>query len=258
MPLSGMPPLIIVGRVMTKTPKNCPLNFDDRVLGFLPDEMFYSEAYANLPFESLMKIKNNLEPWQQVSITLSYLPALQALQSIPFTVEDNKVLLNGGLGPVNQALIHLCILHNAKKVYVPCDPECSSLVRELGAKPCGPRHNDWGPAFYESLDVVIDSIGQNHFITSKAMLVETGHLVVLGSKDVDSRKGDLLYPLHKTAVDWRLKSSTRTSVFDYMKVFNTDREAFKVCACEVKTRRLQANECIHNLRFVLLVPTERF
>jgi NADPH:quinone reductase-like Zn-dependent oxidoreductase len=232
MPLPGMPPLIVVGRVTHITPENCPLKFNDRVLGLLPDEMYYSQTYAKLPFDSLMKIKNNLDPWQQVSIALSYLPALQALQSAPFTVGKNKVLLNGGLGPVNQALIRLCQLHNAKKIYVPCEPQYASLVRELGAKPLGPNHSDWGALFYESIDIVIDSIGQNGFITSKVVLVETGHLVVLGSKDMDSKKGELSYPMNKAFVDWRLKTSLRTSIFDYMRVFKTDRESFKVRKCK--------------------------
>ncbi len=211
------------------TPEKCPLKFNDRVLGLLPSEMYYSTTYAKLPFKSLIKIKNNLEPWQQVSIALSYLPALQAMQSAPFTVENCKVMINGGLGPVNQALIRLCILNNAKKIYVPCEPQYASIVRELGAKPLGPRHTDWGALFYEAMDIVIDGIGENGFVTSKVVLVESGHLVILGNKDMDSRRGEFGYPINKAFVDWRNKTSIRSSIFDYMHVFKTDREAFKVC-----------------------------
>jgi NADPH2:quinone reductase len=228
MPLPGMPPLIVVAKVMHITPDKCPLKFNDRVLGLLPSEKYYSQTYAKLPYKSMMKIKNNLDPWQQVSIALSYLPALQALQTSPFTVEGNKVLLNGGLGPVNQALIRLCHLHNAKRIYVPCEPQHSALVRELGAKPLGPHHTDWGALFSESIDIVVDSIGENNFITSKVVLVESGHLVVLGMKDLDSRRGELSFPIQKAFNDWRLKSSYRTSFFNYMDLFENNRDVFKV------------------------------
>lgn len=226
MPLKGMPGVIIVGSIMTKTPSHCPLSFGDRVLGIFKDAKYYSENYANLPFKDLIKLKKNLEPWQQVSIVLSYIPALQALQTCPFTVEGNKVLLNGGLGPINQALIHLCKVHRARRIYVPVEPEYASLVREMGAKPMGPKHSDWGPTLMNSIDVVVDFIGSNKFITSKAMLVETGHMIVAGTKDLDSRKDDLFYSLNKAFVDWRLYSSTRTSIFEFMKVYDTDRESF--------------------------------
>jgi NADPH:quinone reductase-like Zn-dependent oxidoreductase len=227
MPLPGMPKLILVGTVMTKTPEGCPLAFNDRILGIYDEEMYYSETYTNLPFKNLMRLKKNLEPWQQISILLSYLPALHILQTCPFTVQDNRVLLNGGLGPINQALIHLCKLHQAKRIYVPVEPEYASLVREIGAKPVGPKHSDWGPQLVDTIDIVIDSIGANGFITSKAMLVETGHMVVTGCKDMDSKKDEFFYSMNKIFVDWRLNSSSRTTIFQFMKVFQSDRELFE-------------------------------
>mmetsp|Transcript_14348 Transcript_14348/g.21558 ORF Transcript_14348/g.21558 Transcript_14348/m.21558 type:complete len:405 (+) Transcript_14348:100-1314(+) len=227
MPLPGMPKLILVGTVMTKTPEGCPLAFNDRILGIFDEEMYYSETYTNLPFKNLIRLKKNLEPWQQISILLSYLPALHILQSCPFTVEDNRVLLNAGLGPINQALIHLCKLHRAKRIYVPVESEYASLVREIGAKPVGPKHSDWGPILLDTVDIVIDSIGANGFVTSKAMLVETGHMVVTGCKEMDSKKDDWFYSMNKRYVDWRLNSSSRTTIFQFMKVFENDRELFE-------------------------------
>lgn len=227
MPFVGMPKLVVVGQVMTKTPEHCPLRFKDRVLGFFEDERYYSETYTKLPYSRLIKVKKNLDPWQQVSIALSYLPALQILQSCPFTVDNNRILLNGGMGPINHALIRLCKLHGAKKIHVPVEPEYDSLVREIGAKPMGPLHSDWGPILIDTIDIVVDCIGENKFITSKAMLVETGHMIVTGCKDLDSRKGQMFNGLDKRYVDWRLNSSTRITIFDFMKAYVNDREVFE-------------------------------
>lgn len=227
MPCAGAPALIIVGQIMTKTPEGCPLAFNDRILGISEDEACYSEKYVKVPFKNLIRLKKNLEPWQQISILLSYLPALQILQLCPFPVGDNRVLLNGGLGPINQALIHLCKLKGAKKIYVPVDPEYASLVREIGAKPLGPRHSDWGPILINTIDIVVDFIGSNGFATSKAMLVENGHMIVTGCKDLDSTKEEFLYSINKRFIDWRLNSSTRVSIFAFMQVFKNDLEFFE-------------------------------
>ena len=91
----------------------------------------------------------------------------------------------------------------------------------------GPLHSDWGPILIDTLDIVVDCIGENKFITSKAMLVETGHMIVTGCKDLDSRKGELFNGLDKKFVDWRLNSSTRITIFDFMKAYVNDREVFE-------------------------------
>jgi len=229
LPLKGTPQLVMVGKIMSKTPDYCPVKFGDRVMAFL-DDKFHSDRYAKLPFQSLFKLKKNLEPWQQVSIVLSYLPALQALQTAPFTVEANKVLLNGGLGPVNQALIHLCLLHGAKKVYVPVEGRQAGIVRGFGARPVGPRHVDWSRNLIDTIDIVIESIGENSFITSSAMLVDTGHMIVLGASSMDKKNNEFLYPLKKMLVDMKLKASERASIFDFGNALgtslSTDRETF--------------------------------
>ncbi len=199
---------------MSKTLEHCPVQHGDRVMAMLPVE-YESETLANVPFELLIPMKKNLEPWQQVSIALSYLPALQIMQSAPFTVEGNKVLLNGGMGPVNQALTHLCILHGAKKVYVPVEHHHSGYVRGFGARPVGPKHSDWSRLLIDKIDLVIDGIGENNFVTSNAMMVDTGHMIVTGTKDLDGRTDEFFHSFQRMMVDMRLKGSERTTIFDF-------------------------------------------
>ena len=152
---------------------------------------------------------------------------------MPFPVSENRVLLNGGLGPVNQALIHLCHLHGARKVYVPVEDQYTSFARELGAKPLGPKHSDWGHLFVNSLDIVVDGIGENNFVTSKTVLLDSGFMVVVGYKDLDSKQhADFIYKVNKSYVDMRLNSSSRVAIFEYMKSFDTDREKFVVSTQE--------------------------
>ena len=136
-PLPGSPGFVCVGQVMTQTPKHCDIQFNDHVLALLPvekDARF--ETYANIPFASAIKVSKTTDAMTQVSLILSYLPALQILQTLPYKVKNKKVILNGGIGPVNRSLIHLCILHGAKKIYVPCLKKHREEVRKIAWFSC--------------------------------------------------------------------------------------------------------------------------
>jgi len=44
---------------------------------------------------------------------------------------------------------------------------------------------------------------------------------------MDSKKDEFFYSMNKRFVDWRLNSSSRTTIFQFMKVFESDRELFE-------------------------------
>jgi len=226
-PLPDFPGFICVGRVMTQTPGFCDIQLNDRVLVILPVEKNAQfETYANVPFNSVIKVAKDIDAKAQVSIILSYLPALQILQSLPYKVKNKKVILNGGVGPVIRALIQLCIIHGAKKIYVPCRKTHREDIRKIGGKTLGPRHSDWGPSYIEEIDIVIDAIGENNFVTSKAVLKEKGHLCVIGFTDSALKKKTMFNNLNKMILDYRVSQSENTTVFNFNESMNSDRESF--------------------------------
>ena len=227
MPIEGAPSIIIVGEVTSHTAPHCSVSYHDQVLALLP-EKYYSTTYAKIPFDRVIKVKKNLDPWQQISMVLTYLPAVQALQSVPFNLSKQRVLICSGLGPMNQALIHLCIASNANAVYVPCEDQYADTVRKMGAKPVGPHHTDWGPILINSIDVVFDSVGENKFITSKAMVVKDGHMVVTGHEILNKEIGSFWYGWSKRDIDTRLKNSQRVSQYNFMQSFDSKRQDFEV------------------------------
>lgn len=226
-PLPGSPGFVCVGRVMTQTPKFCDIQLNDRVLCILPiekDAQF--ETFANIPFYSAIKVDKTVDPIVQVSLVLTYLPALQILQSLPFKVKNKKVLLNGGVGPVNRSLIHLCILHGAKKIYVPCQKKHREEVRRIGGKTAGPKHSDWGPSFIGEFDIVIDAIGENGYTTSKAVLNEKGCLCIIGNTHSALQGDGVVNSFNKMILDYRVSNYKRTHVFHLHDVMEKDRLSF--------------------------------
>ncbi len=212
---------------MTQTPYWCDIQLNDRVLVAFPVEkkaMF--ETYANIPFKSAIKVPKNVDAMTQVSIVLTYLPALQILQTLPYKVKHKKVLLNGGVGPVIRSLVHLCILHGAKKIYVPCEKKYREEIRKIGGKTAGPKHHDWGPSFINEIDLVVDAIGENSYVTSKAVLNEKGHLCVIGNTDTALKGEGLFNNLNKMVLDYRVSNFKRTTVFGLMTSLEKDRQSF--------------------------------
>lgn len=225
-PVEGAPSIIIVGTVTSHTVSYCPISYQDRVLALLP-EKYYSVSYVKIPFDRVIKVKKNLSPWQQISMVLTYLPAYQALNLVPFDLYKQRILICSGLGPVNQALIHLCVASKADVVYVPCEDKYAKMVRQMGALPIDSQHTDWGPMLINSIDVVFDSIGENKFITSKATVVKDGYMVVTGHKLLNSEIGSFWYGWNKRDIDSRLKSSKRISQYNFMQSFDSNRREFE-------------------------------
>lgn len=212
---------------MTKTPSFCDIKLNDRVLCLLPVEQDARfETFANVPFDSAIKVDKYINPMVQVSIVLTYLPALQILQSLPYKVKNKKVLLNGGIGPVNRSLISLCILHRAHKIYVPCEKKYRKVVREFGGQPTGPRHSDWGPSYIGELDLAIDGIGENSYATSKAVLNEKGYMCIIGHSHHAMEEDGVFKSLNKRFVDHRNSKCKITTVFSLLDSLNKDRKSF--------------------------------
>lgn len=226
-PVEGAPYIIIVGQVTSHPAPYCHISYRDRVLALLPEKN-YSTTYVKIPYDRVIKVKKNLAPWQQISIALTYLPAYQALKCVPFNLTEQRVLICSGLGPMNEALIRLCVASKAEIVYVPCEDKYAKTVRKLGAEPIEAHHTEWGPMLINSIDVVFDSIGENKFITSKAMVVKDGHMVVTGHKILNNELGRFWYGWHKRDIDYRLKNSARISNYNFMESFESNRQEFEV------------------------------
>ena len=226
-PLPDTPGFICVGRVMSNPPRNCGINVNDTVMAILPTHS-KCELYTKIPHHLLLKVPSNIDPFILVALVLTYVPALQALQTAPFTVEGKRVMINGGVGPVSQALIHLSRIHGAKRIYVPAQKCHKDLVKRLGAKILGPSHLDWGRTMMGELDVVVDAIGENNFTTSRLALKKKGHLVKIGNSHLVSGSSSMFKTLEKAIVDMRLKSSHRTSIYGLMSTWEADRDSFEV------------------------------
>lgn len=227
LPLPNFPGFICVGTIMSQTPSYIEFRQNDTVLVILPDETGDNfENFAKLPFSSMIKVPSYIDPCALLGLVLTYIPALQALQSTAVNIKHKRVLINGGPGPVTQALIRLCEIHEAKKIFVPIERKKRSLLEKYEVKFLGPSHQDWGPQMIKEVDLVIDSIGENNFATSRAALKRGGELVCIGNAAMDLSES-VLKDFNKSLLDFRIKSNDRCHLYSFMDTWNADRESFK-------------------------------
>ena len=118
------------------------------------------------------------------------------------------------------------MLHGAKKIYVPCLKKHRETVRAIGGKTVGPKHSDWGPSFIGEVDLMVDAIGENSYVTSEAVLNSKGHLCIIGNTD-SALKGDtILNNLNKAVLDFRVSHNIRATVYSLHASLERDRESF--------------------------------
>jgi len=226
-PLPDSPGFVCIGRVMSKTPTHCNIKRNDRVLCILPADIGnrFETTFANIAFDDAIKVRKDIDPFTLVSLVLTYLPALQILQSVPRSMKNKKILLNGGIGPVNRSLTHLCVLLQAKTIYVPCHKEDRDIIKEIGGTALGPKHTDWGPSLIDEIDVVIDAIGENNYVTSNEVLNQKGILCVIGNTNLALSEDGLFKSMRSIISDYRLSSSDRTITYHFNESLKKDRDA---------------------------------
>ena len=213
---------------MTQTHNLCSIQLNDHVLCLLPADKDYSiEAYITVPFQFAIPMKKNMNAVTQISLALTYLPALQILKTFPQEIKNKKVLLNGGIGPVNRCLARLSILNNANKVYIPCQKEHRVEVKKIGGIPVGPIHSDWGAFCIGQFDFVVDAIGENSYETSKDALNENGHLCIIGNTSSALNGQGLFQSLNKIILDLQVFTSKRITSFGLMTNLEKNRETFR-------------------------------
>jgi len=228
LPLPDFPGFVCIGTIMSQTPSYIEFRQNDTVLVILPDETGDNfENFAKLPFSSMIKVPSYIDSCALLGLVLTYVPALQALQSTTVNIKHKRVLINGGPGPVTQALIRLCQIHEAKKIFVPIEKKKRPLLEKYEVKFLGPSHQDWGPQMIKEVDLVVDSIGENNFATSRAALKRGGELVCIGNSAMDLSES-VLKDFNKSLTGFRMKSNDRCHLYSFMDTWKSDRDSFKV------------------------------
>ena len=166
----------------------------------------YAE-YVSVPADHLMRIPSNLSFEQAASIPEAFFTAYLNLCQEGDLKSGESVLIHAAASGVGCAAIQLVSVFGAKAYGTAGSKEKCDFVKSLGAVDCVDYKNEDFLKKYgeESIDLIIDMVGQKHLASNLAALKYRGRLVVLSLISGARLEVDLLALLRKNLT---IKGST--------------------------------------------------
>ena len=141
----------------------------------------YAE-YVRAPAHQLVKVPADVPCAQLGGAPLAALTAYQALFEVARLKEGERVLIHAGAGGVGHLAVQLAAQAGAQ-VFATASAANHEFVRSLGAQPIDYRTEDFRTVLGQTMDVVLNSTGQQTFLDSLEVLVPGGRIVTLTSPD---------------------------------------------------------------------------
>jgi len=180
-----------------------------------------NSRYAVVPSRDLVKIPTNVDSAQAASVITNYMTAYQALHRVKprarkETLEGINILVTGGNGPIEQAVIELGFRAGVGRIFVTAEEKFHGTLHEQGVCPLPFDAAEWLPLVKGKMDVVIDGICQDGYSSPRAALNKTGHLIIIGMTLVmgSSERGCFGTPLGASVQAFATKFMTRTTSYD--------------------------------------------
>lgn len=149
----------------------------------------YSE-YIIITASQLIKVPQEIEATDAVSLILSYVTAYQMLTRSANLQPRQTILIHGAGGAVGSALLQIGSIRNLK-MYGTASKSQHDFLREFGCHPIDYKSEDFVEVINEfekdGIDVVFDPIGGDNFKRSMNTLNTKGSLVAYGSYNADSK-----------------------------------------------------------------------
>ena len=189
--------------------------------------------YAILPSSRVFCCPEDIEPTTVACIARNYMTAYQCLHRAGGMKirPGNKVLIIGGAGALGQALIQLAIAAGADEVYATGKGSNSKrIIENLGAQSLGRKTGEWLPYVKGQMDIVVDSVCADDFVSSQRALNRTGKLVCVGCTAISKKSYNWnsgLDPSQRFYVVELASSMPKTSFFDIFSSLEMKRDIFR-------------------------------
>mmetsp|Transcript_34125 Transcript_34125/g.50966 ORF Transcript_34125/g.50966 Transcript_34125/m.50966 type:complete len:407 (-) Transcript_34125:714-1934(-) len=192
-------------------------------------------CYANVHYDKLVKVPGGVDAAEAACVTHIYTSAYQALRCArnSLTLAGAKVLVTGGNGPIGEAIVELSKKAGAEAVYATAHERYHPHLKSLGAICLPFECTEWLPKVKGQMDVVIDSICQDDYISPQAALNNDGRLVCTGMTAIvsgDAPASSSFLGTSATAMWTSLKSSylmKQTCSYDVWSSFKAKPDDFK-------------------------------
>ncbi|EMP56610.1 alcohol dehydrogenase [Marinobacter santoriniensis NKSG1] len=150
----------------------------------------YAE-YVVLPADQLVRVPENVDNADAVSLILTYVAAHQMLTRSAQVHEGDAVLIHGAGGAVGGALVQLGAVMKLRMFGTASESQHERL-RHFGCDPIDYRNEDFvetiRAAIPQGLDAVFDGIGGDNLKRSVKVLGKEGKLVAYGSYNATSSR----------------------------------------------------------------------
>jgi len=192
---------IIPGVDCIGTVLSCGLNAEkngiapgDRVASFCLHGC--NAKYRKLNYLDLIRVPDDICPYEAVVIIRTYTAAFQALmQGIHGhsrysrkPLFQKRVLIVGPYGTFERALVELSIFLGAKKVYFSeyySDHSHENCIRQLGAKPLSDDPEEWLEHIEGKINIAVDSVCIDRYEHTLSSLDDDGIMVATGMQDIE-------------------------------------------------------------------------
>jgi NADPH2:quinone reductase len=143
----------------------------------------YAE-YVCLRSRELIRVPDEPEPAEAVSLVLNYITAYQMLRYSADAKTGQSILIHGASGGVGTALLQLGRLLGLT-MYGTCSSRSSQTVKDLGGTPIDYHREDLDQEVIrltgDGVDAVFDPFGGAHMWHSRAVLRNGGRVVAYGN-----------------------------------------------------------------------------
>ena len=222
----------LVGRVVNVGDKCDDIKIGDRVCA-VGLAIGGNAKYAILPSSRAFCCPEDIHPTKVACLVRTYMAAYQSLHRAGGVKirPGNKVLIIGGAGALGQALIQLSIAAGADEVYATGKGSNSKrIIENLGAQSLGRKPGEWLPYVKGEMDIVIDSVCGDYFVSSHRALKRNGKLVCVGStaiaKKADNWNSGLEHKKRFSVVKMA-SALSNTSFYDVFSSLEMKRDIFR-------------------------------
>jgi NADPH:quinone reductase len=154
-----------------------------QLVGAMPISGSYAE-YVCVKSQELVRIPDELDPAEAVSLFLNYITAYQMLNHCAHANPGQSVLIHGASGGVGTALLQLGRLRGLT-MFGTCSSRGAQTVVDLGGTPIDYRRDDLHQEVLRlssgGVDAVFDPFGGRHMWDSRADLRDGGRVVAYGT-----------------------------------------------------------------------------
>jgi NADPH2:quinone reductase len=222
----------LVGRVINVGTRCDDIKVGDRVCA-VGLAIGGNAKYAILPSSRVFCCPEDIHPTKVACLARNFMAAYQSLHRAGGSKirPGQKVLIIGGAGALGQALIQLAIAAGADEVFATGKgSNAKRIIENLGAQALGRKPGEWLPYVKGEMDIVVDSVCVDDFVSSHRALKRGGKLVCVGSTAVAKKSFNWnagLDPKKRFSVIEMASNMPSTSFYDVFSSLEMKRDIFR-------------------------------